>query len=124
MAQEKQTQDPYDIFQTGDKVKHPKFGEGTIMQRSGAGDATKLVVAFAEEGEKKLMAKYAKLKRLQPIESKEKEAPAGKTEEKPVKTKTLAPDSEEELEIEAEEDLLEDDVLDEDEDPYAVDEED
>jgi hypothetical protein len=74
MAAKSQTSDPYSIFQPGDKVKHPTFGEGTVMQRTGSGDTTKLVVAFAEEGEKFLMARYAKLRRVQPIEAKEEKA--------------------------------------------------
>ena len=63
----------YDELQVGDRVSHPKFGEGQIMQRSGAGEDTKLIVTFAEEGEKNLMAKYAKLKKMHPIEKEETE---------------------------------------------------
>lgn len=59
--------DNYDDYQVGDRVSHPKFGDGIIMQRSGAGPDAKLSVTFVEEGEKKLMARYAKLKRLSPI---------------------------------------------------------
>lgn len=76
---------PYDSFQRGDRVKHPKFGEGQIVLRSGVGDETKLEVTFQEEGDKRLMARYAKLKKLSPIESKaEKEAPV--KEEEPEET--------------------------------------
>jgi hypothetical protein len=116
MTPEMQTNDPYEIFQPGDRVKHPKFGEGTVMQRTGAGEATKLVVAFAEEGEKYLMAKFAKLRKLQPIEGKE-EKPAPKPLERPIveKPHKAAPledeeeetpfGEEEEEEFEIEEDL-------------------
>ncbi|MFP4381064.1 MAG: hypothetical protein ACLFUS_11240 [Candidatus Sumerlaeia bacterium] len=62
----------FDDLQVGDHVTHPKFGEGQIMQRTGAGEDTKLVITFAEEGEKKLMAKYAKLKKINAIGSEEK----------------------------------------------------
>lgn len=64
--------DPYAVFQAGDKVRHPKFGDGQIIQRSGTGENTKFVVKFAEEGEKRLMACYAKLKRIAPVSSEEK----------------------------------------------------
>lgn len=65
---------PYDNFQVEDHVKHPAFGEGIILHRSGIGDATKLLVAFNEEGEKKLLAKYAKLKKVRPVTAPEEEA--------------------------------------------------
>ena len=65
--------DPYADLQVGDNVKHSKFGEGAVMQRSGSGDKTKLIVAFAEEGQKHLLARYAKLKKVQPIDTSEKE---------------------------------------------------
>jgi hypothetical protein len=49
----------------GDKVRHPKFGQGTVMSKSGEGDSFKVVVKFpADVGEKKLVAKYAKLKKI------------------------------------------------------------
>ncbi len=65
--------DPYATLQKGDHVKHPKFGEGTIIDRIGTGDATKLIVKFVDEGERRLLARYAKLKKLQPIETEETE---------------------------------------------------
>ncbi len=56
-------QESYDI---GDKVKHPKFGQGTVTLRQGEGDTEKLTIKFSGEvGEKKLMVKFANLKRLQ-----------------------------------------------------------
>ena len=71
-----ETQHSYESFQPGDKVRHPKFGEGTIMQRTGSGDRMKFVVTFAEEGEKYLMGAHAKLRKVQPIESKHEKAEA------------------------------------------------
>lgn len=59
----------YDSLQVEDRVKHPTFGEGLILQRSGEGDDTKLLVAFQEEGEKKLLARYAQLKKIRPVTS-------------------------------------------------------
>lgn len=65
-TENKETTDPYDIFQPSDCVRHPKFGEGLILSRSGSGEDTKLVVSFAEEGEKRLLAAKANLKRVRP----------------------------------------------------------
>lgn len=62
-----ETTDPYEQLQAGDAVKHPKFGEGQILHRTGSGDDTKFVVSFAEEGEKRLLACYAQLKKIRPI---------------------------------------------------------
>lgn len=74
-------QHSYETFQPGDKVRHPKFGEGTIMQRTGSGDRIKFVVTFAEEGEKYLMAAHAKLRKVQPIESRQEAKVAKKSAE-------------------------------------------
>jgi hypothetical protein len=119
--------DPHESFQPGDKVRHPKFGEGTIMQRTGSGDRTKFVVAFAEEGEKYLMAAYAKLKRVQPIETKETkepkeekaakdEKPARKAHEETVAVKDKAPAGPEDGEAVGDEEALEEVEEEEEED--------
>lgn len=65
----KEVVDPYDQFQPEDRVKHPVFGEGQILERRGSGKDTKLLVRFAEEGEKRLMAVHAKLKKIRPVET-------------------------------------------------------
>jgi len=81
MATEKQeTIDPYEAIQPGDHVKHSKFGQGQVLHRTGSGDETKLVVSFAEEGEKRLLAKYAKLKKMRPIEPAKEDAEADSTD--------------------------------------------
>ncbi len=47
----------------GDKVKHPKFGTGTVVFRTGEGDKQKATVKFGSDvGEKKLLVSLAKLK--------------------------------------------------------------
>lgn len=61
---------PYDLFQIGDQIKHPKWGVGTILFRSGGGEETKAIVVFPEEGQKKLALKYAKIKKVQATRSK------------------------------------------------------
>ncbi len=65
-TENKETTDPYEQFQPSDCVRHPKFGEGLVLSRSGSGEDTKLVVSFAEEGEKRLLAAKANLKRVRP----------------------------------------------------------
>ncbi|MDE3199157.1 MAG: hypothetical protein KGN84_22600, partial [Acidobacteriota bacterium] len=49
--------------QTGTVVEHPKYGLGTIVRREGEGDDAKLVIVFQRFGMKKLVEKYAGLKR-------------------------------------------------------------
>ncbi|HRS00540.1 MAG TPA: hypothetical protein P5128_09880, partial [Candidatus Sumerlaeia bacterium] len=51
-------------IEIGDQVKHPKFGVGTVLYKSGSGDRAKATVVFPEEGQKKLALKYARLKRI------------------------------------------------------------
>lgn len=48
-------------YKTGVKVRHAKFGEGTVIEVTGAGDNTLAVVAFKGVGIKKLALKYAPL---------------------------------------------------------------
>ena len=50
-------------FNAGDQVIHERFGEGVITAIEGAGDSTKAVVEFAYSGTKKLLLKFAKLKK-------------------------------------------------------------
>jgi len=50
-------------FDIGDKVKHPKFGAGTIVFRTGEGEKQKVTVKFGSDvGEKKLLVSLANLK--------------------------------------------------------------
>ena len=48
-------------WKQGTRVKHPKFGVGTILRMEGAGDDAKLTVSFSNYGLKKMIAKYASL---------------------------------------------------------------
>jgi DNA helicase II / ATP-dependent DNA helicase PcrA len=50
-------------FRPGQKVKHPKYGEGTVHRREGEGDHAKITVQFPRFGLKKLVEKYAQLER-------------------------------------------------------------
>lgn len=51
-----------DPFRVGAQVIHPKFGAGKIVQRSGSGKDTRVVVFFKGRGQKTLMLRAAKLK--------------------------------------------------------------
>ncbi len=48
----------------GQRVMHSKYGEGTVLQREGDGEDAKLTVLFAHHGMKKLMEKFANLRRI------------------------------------------------------------
>jgi DNA helicase-2/ATP-dependent DNA helicase PcrA len=50
-------------FRPGQRVKHPKYGEGTVFQREGEGEEAKITVQFPRFGLKKLVEKYAQLER-------------------------------------------------------------
>ena len=48
----------------GARVRHPKYGEGTVFRREGDGDDAKITVQFQQHGVKKLVEKFAQLERL------------------------------------------------------------
>jgi DNA helicase II / ATP-dependent DNA helicase PcrA len=50
-------------FRPGQRVRHPKYGEGTVYQREGEGEDAKITVQFPRFGLKKLVEKYAQLER-------------------------------------------------------------
>jgi DNA helicase-2/ATP-dependent DNA helicase PcrA len=45
----------------GQRVRHSKYGEGTVLLRDGEGEDAKVTVMFARHGMKKLMEKFANL---------------------------------------------------------------
>ena len=51
-------------FSLGQRVQHPKFGEGTIINFEGSGAQSRVQVAFNGEGIKWLVTQYAKLQPL------------------------------------------------------------
>ncbi|MFA9487354.1 MULTISPECIES: DNA helicase II [unclassified Mannheimia] len=53
-----------DSWKMGQKVNHVKFGQGTIINVEGSGEATRLQVAFIGNGIKWLIAKMANLEKL------------------------------------------------------------
>ena len=50
-------------FRPGQRVRHPKYGEGTVYQREGEGENDKITVQFPRFGLKKLVEKFAQLER-------------------------------------------------------------
>ena len=50
-------------IQLGQRVRHHKFGVGTVVHREGDGEGAKLTVSFPDYGLRKLMEKYAGLQK-------------------------------------------------------------
>jgi DNA helicase-2/ATP-dependent DNA helicase PcrA len=50
-------------FRPGQRVRHPKYGEGTVYRREGDGEDAKITVQFLRFGLKKLVEKYAQLEK-------------------------------------------------------------
>ena len=59
-SQEVSDSDDNKTFRVGSYVRHPVFGRGCIMARSGSGDNLMLTILFGTE-KKKIMVKYGKL---------------------------------------------------------------
>ncbi|MEJ2009954.1 MAG: UvrD-helicase domain-containing protein, partial [Acidobacteriota bacterium] len=51
-------------WKQGSKVRHPKYGIGTVLESEGEGDETKLTVSFPGYGRKKLVERYASLEKV------------------------------------------------------------
>src|SRR5205085_2363541 len=51
-------------FKAGQRVRHPKYGEGVVYRREGEGEEAKLTVQFPKFGMKKLVEKFAQLERV------------------------------------------------------------
>ena len=51
-------------FRSGQRVRHPKYGEGVVFRREGEGDDAKITVQFREFGVKKLVEKFAHLEKV------------------------------------------------------------
>ena len=48
-------------FRGGERVRHPRFGLGTIVGVAGEGSKVELTVVFDEAGARRLSARYANL---------------------------------------------------------------
>ena len=55
---------PRSGLEPGCRVRHPKYGYGTVLHREGNGEEAKLTVSFPGLGLKKLVEKYADLERV------------------------------------------------------------
>ncbi|MGL1937132.1 MAG: nucleoside 2-deoxyribosyltransferase [Fibrobacterales bacterium] len=53
-----------EFFKLGDNVEHPKFGPGTVIATEGGGIYIKYTVKFSNDIVKKIMHKYANLKKI------------------------------------------------------------
>jgi len=53
-----------DTYTAGERVQHNIFGEGTVISAKPMANDTMLEIAFEKVGTKKIMANYAKLKKL------------------------------------------------------------
>jgi DNA helicase-2/ATP-dependent DNA helicase PcrA len=51
-------------FRSGQRVRHPKYGEGVVFKREGDGENAKITVQFPRFGVKKLVEKFAQLERV------------------------------------------------------------
>jgi DNA helicase-2/ATP-dependent DNA helicase PcrA len=51
-------------FKKGERVRHAKYGEGSVLMREGEGEDAKLTVMFNRHGMKKLMEKFANLEKI------------------------------------------------------------
>jgi hypothetical protein len=99
----------WDQIEIGDQVKHPKWGVGTVLFRSGMGNNAKAIVVFPEEGQIKLMLKYAKLKKVGTTSLKSVEKMKAEIQPKPPVEKVVA--DEEEVDLGLEEDLGDEGLL-------------
>ncbi len=52
-------------FETGDRVRHRRFGEGIVIESKVVGADEEVTVAFEEKGLKRLLASFAKLEKLE-----------------------------------------------------------
>ncbi len=53
-----------DEWQVGARVRHEEFGMGKILERSGSGDDTKIIVLFENGQWRKFLVKYAPIERI------------------------------------------------------------
>jgi len=51
-------------LQKGQRVRHAKYGEGTVLFREGDGESAKVTVMFNQAGMKKLVEKFANLRKI------------------------------------------------------------
>ena len=52
------------VYSPGDRVSHKIFGEGTVISANSIANDTLLEIAFDSKGTKKIMANFAKIKKV------------------------------------------------------------
>jgi len=60
------SQEHEDGFRKGQRVRHEKFGDGTVVATDGNGESARVHVLFADHIRRVLMVKFAKLRTLDP----------------------------------------------------------
>jgi DNA helicase-2/ATP-dependent DNA helicase PcrA len=58
------SQEEGENYRKGQRVRHDKFGEGTVVGTDGSGESARVEVVFADRVRRKLMVKFAKLQPL------------------------------------------------------------
>ena len=53
------------LFNAGDRIRHPKFGFGSVVEVSGSGADTRIRVLFEESGEKTLSLAVAPIVKVE-----------------------------------------------------------
>ena len=61
-------------FQVGDRVGHPQFGEGLVLEARGRGAEASLLVSFKDKSQRRLVVRFAKLTLVAAPGSQEKKA--------------------------------------------------
>ncbi|MBI4364074.1 MAG: hypothetical protein HY568_01465 [Candidatus Latescibacteria bacterium] len=58
-------------YQVGDRVQHPEFGEGMVLETRGRGEDASVVVSFSDKSQRRLKVRFARLTLLAPPGAKE-----------------------------------------------------
>ncbi len=48
-------------FQVGDRVQHPQFGEGLVLETKGRGEEASVLVSFNDKSKRRLAVRFARL---------------------------------------------------------------
>ena len=58
-------------YQVGDRVQHPEFGVGLVLEKKGEGEQASVLVSFDDKSRRKLAVRFAKLTLLTPSQTRE-----------------------------------------------------
>ena len=65
-SRRRDAESPVISLSPGDRVRHEKFGAGTVISVSGTGDRADASIDFGEKGVKRLLLRYAPVERAEP----------------------------------------------------------